>query len=257
MCESKAWQVGWWLIAGAGVVAFLLAPEPLPDKLMALAAGVCPQRAGHSYFLAGLQLPLEARMLGIFGGFLGTALYAWLGGLTVPLPGRARFAALLVLLAPTVADGLNATAYDFGFGALYQPDNAIRLATGLLAGVATALLFLPLCSAWVWRAGAARSASGGWRAQAGPFGLAMLVWLAPVAGWDWAYYPLALLATGGLVLAAALLNLLLILSVSRRKGTIAGVGELANYGLLALAMVAAELTALAALRFAVLDVYLG
>ena len=140
--EWKTWQLGWWLLAGAGLAAFLLAPGLLPDKLMALAAGVCPQRAGHSYFLAGLQLPLEARMLGIFGGFLGTALYVWLGGLALQLPGRARFAVLMGLVALTVADGLNATAYDFALGALYRPDNAVRLATGLLAGVATALVVM-------------------------------------------------------------------------------------------------------------------
>lgn len=256
--EIRGWQAGWWLVVGGGVAAFLLAPGLLPDKLMALAAGVCPQRASHSYFMAGLQLPLEARMLGIFGGFLGTVGYAWLScqGRAAQLPSRRAFAALVGLIALTAGDGLNATAYDLELGALYPPDNALRLATGLLAGVAMALLFLPVCNAWTWRAGATRPTPRRRTGIGGPLAVAALIWLATVSGGGWAFYPLALLATGGLLLAAAMLNVLLVLSVSRRLRTIAGLAELAPYGVLALALAAGELAALAALRVALLGVYL-
>lgn len=40
----------------------------LVGRLTALMSGVCPQRPGHSYTLGGVQLPLEARMMGMFGG---------------------------------------------------------------------------------------------------------------------------------------------------------------------------------------------
>src|SRR5712692_1638021 len=49
---------------------FLALPGSLLEKLQALAAGVCAQRPSHSYFFDSAQLPLEARMGGIFAGFL-------------------------------------------------------------------------------------------------------------------------------------------------------------------------------------------
>ena len=54
------------------LVIFLAAPAPLPRKLLLAMGGVCGLRPAHSYFVGGVQLPLEARMIGIYGGFLLT-----------------------------------------------------------------------------------------------------------------------------------------------------------------------------------------
>src|SRR5574341_1780943 len=66
-----------WLWPGVLAVilaSFVLAPWPLLDKLRAIGYGICPQRVSHSYFLAGRQLPVEARETGMFAGFLLTVL---------------------------------------------------------------------------------------------------------------------------------------------------------------------------------------
>ena len=38
--------------------------------LWAIAFGICPQRPSHSLFLGGQQMPIEARMAGMFAGFI-------------------------------------------------------------------------------------------------------------------------------------------------------------------------------------------
>ncbi len=247
----------WWLALAGAALVFLLAPGALVDKLAALTAGVSPHRPAHSYFLAGTQLPLEARMTGIFGGFLCTVLWTWAcgAGRVAQLPTWRGFAARMALVAVMGADALNAIAYDLGVGALYQPNNAIRLATGLLAGIATAQLFLPVGNAWTWRAAPSPPAAGLPLQAAGAVLLATGIWLATVAGWDIALYPLALLSTGGLLLAVWMLNLLLVLRLARAEGESESLAALGPYGVAAAALGVGELVLLAALRYGVLGIY--
>ena len=52
----------------------LVLPVPFLEKLRVVSAGVCAQRVGHSILFGGVQPPLEARMIGIYGGFMVAAL---------------------------------------------------------------------------------------------------------------------------------------------------------------------------------------
>src|SRR5215472_14086329 len=84
------------------------------DTLRALLYGVSSQRPSHSVFLGGQQLPLEARMGGIFLGFLcAVALVAVLGRLRASQsPGGWLALACWSLVALTGLDGLNAFLSD-------------------------------------------------------------------------------------------------------------------------------------------------
>ena len=132
-----------------------------------LDSGVCSQGPVASFWLAGRQLPLCARNLGLFGGFLllgvlrswrpsglrsshvgpapamlrplagsrglGRGAIAW-----QPLHGRSPL--YLAGLLPFALDGANAFASStFGLAA-YPPGNLVRLLTGLLAGGCLAVL---------------------------------------------------------------------------------------------------------------------
>ena len=109
-------QAGRWLGLGfllALALGFVLAPGPLMDKLWAVGYGICPQRVSHSYFLAGWQLPVEARMMGMFAGFLLSVLvFAALGRFRA-----SRFPTWPIVLvlgigaAGMALDGINNTFY--------------------------------------------------------------------------------------------------------------------------------------------------
>jgi uncharacterized membrane protein len=123
------------------------------ELLRALLYGVSAQRPSHSLFLNGEQLPLEARMGGIFLGFLCAAAYlALLGRLRASYPpGGLIGIACWVLIALTGLDGLNAFLFDGRLPHLYPPSTAARLLTGLGAGLGLGFLALPVVASVVWR----------------------------------------------------------------------------------------------------------
>lgn len=125
----------------------------LHHLLWAIAFGICPQRPTHSLFFAGIQMPIEARMGGIFAGFVLTAVTlgvlgrarAWL------MPGRVIAIILVSFVALLGADGVNALLYDLGLPHLYTPALPLRLATGLLTGVTAAAFVVPAFNSTVWQ----------------------------------------------------------------------------------------------------------
>jgi uncharacterized membrane protein len=77
------------------------------NLLWAIAFGICPQRPSHSLFFAGQQMPIEARMAGIFGGFVLTTLII-IGqgrGRAWNTPGRVATLVLLGFIALLGLDG--------------------------------------------------------------------------------------------------------------------------------------------------------
>lgn len=131
-----------------GIPGFLGAHAGLIGHLFALLSGICPQRPSHSYTLGGIQLPLEARMLGIVEGFTVGVLELATAGRTCSRrwPHASAALALGVGFMAMVVDGGNALLFDLadlGLPHLYTPDLRLRLGTGLLAGVAMAFALVP------------------------------------------------------------------------------------------------------------------
>lgn len=140
------------LLLAAGAVALDLLLPGLPvrgtgaaSRVMALLSGICPQRMQHTYFLAGVQLPMEARMVGMFGGLAA-------GVLELITLGRERLThwprkpltlALAIGFLSMALDGTNALFYDLGLPHFYAPNLRVRLATGILSGLAMAFALVP------------------------------------------------------------------------------------------------------------------
>jgi uncharacterized membrane protein len=122
------------------------------ESLRALLYGVSSQRPSHSVFLDGQQLPLEARMGGIFLGFLcAVVLLAVLGRLRASQsPAGGLAVACWTLVALTFLDGLNAFFYDGNLPHLYAPNTALRLLTGLGAGLGLGLMAIPVVAGVLW-----------------------------------------------------------------------------------------------------------
>jgi uncharacterized membrane protein len=122
------------------VMGFALAPGTLPDKLLWLMGGICGLRPAHSYFAGDLQLPIEARMVGIYGGTMLTLLLALAARrVGARRPGSPLVLALLALFfGSMVFDGVNSTLITLGLPHLYETTNLHRIITGLLSGIAIA-----------------------------------------------------------------------------------------------------------------------
>lgn len=155
---------GWWswiqanpfyIVASGMALLFVLAPWPFALKVQAFLHGLCAQRFSHTFLLGGQALPFDARMTGIYGGFLLTFCYLMVMGRarawrTPPPSVLALLAGFVLVLA---IDGGNSTLRDFGLWYAYEPDNRLRLATGLLTGIALAALLCYLLATSLWRHG--------------------------------------------------------------------------------------------------------
>lgn len=173
------------VLLGCGLL-FLAAPWPVAIKAHMLMHGLCAQRPSHSLRIGNTLLPFDARMTGIYVGAIA-------GGATLVLRGKHRAAhpprlwislALLGGVAAMATDGFDSLLIDLGRSAPYQPANAMRLATGLLTGVAIATVLAFLCAITFWRRpdSASRTldspADLAWL-LAVPSASALLIWTAP------------------------------------------------------------------------------
>jgi uncharacterized membrane protein len=125
-----------WLALGAavwliGLIAAPFLPVPVSAAIYTIGALVCHQRPDRSFDIAGLQLPVCARCLGLYGG---AAVGAW----AAPFLGRIRRPRMLVIVATLPA----LTSLIVEWIGLYRPSNAIRAVTGVIAGGIVAAVVL-------------------------------------------------------------------------------------------------------------------
>ena len=254
---ERRWGSLWrWLLPVlvlAVLVMFLSAPMPLSRKLLLAMGGVCGLRPAHSYFVGDVQLPLEARMIGIYGGFLLTFVvllaYQRLGPRRLGSP---FVIGILALFFMSMAfDGVNSTLTELGLSHLYPPTNMLRLFTGLLSGIAIAPLLVWLINV-----------VAGPRTAALPRTVVRSPWelAAPLAinagfaalvldGRAVFYYPIALISVGGIVGVLAITALLVIVASSGLAGRVTHVRQVVVPGALALLIAFAVLAVTATARW--------
>lgn len=245
------WHLALLGLLGVALLAFLLIPIPLTTKLGAVSFGICPQRASHSYFLGGRQLPLEARMTGIFGGFLLTLVYLTLLGRgraneLPPVPWIVVLTAFLPLMA---LDGANNFAHDLGLPHLYAPDNRLRLTTGVLTGLTFAAVLLPIFNFAFWKPTARQPSMAHGRELLGAIAIGGVFAFGVARGHSLLFYPISLISTASVVVLIAMVNTVLILAVTRREGTGQSLWQLLPVVTLALVLTTAELGLLSLLRW--------
>jgi uncharacterized membrane protein len=239
-------------VAAAFVLATALAAVPnagpAVDVLRLLHSGVDYHKdTSHSFFLAGAQSVMCARNSGIYAGALLFVVWAWVSGL-----GRAQGfpplrvgLALALFVGVMAADGFNSLAAELGYPTPYAPATALRLGTGLLAGVAVAAYFLPVLNGLLWRASDERPVLPGYRSL--PLALLMpsALWLGVVLRVDALALPVALLTTVATLGLFGGVNLLFLILVLRKDRQFGRAGELLRPGAAALALASAQLALLA------------
>jgi len=265
--------VGWVAL----LVAFSLAPAPLEDKLWVAVHGLCSQTLSptvHMLSFAGekapacLQdsalarasvsacrfLPLCARDSGIYLGLLSGLLYLLARGRwrAAGRPARWFWAFVLAVLTFFAVDVLNSILDDWlGLPVLYRRDNALSMASGLLLGLALAVLLLwAINLAFAARQGR-RSIFGHWADLPGLLLVGAAGGLALVSGWPPLYGPLAVLTVAGAILGLVVANALALLTLTRGRALLENLWEAVpplTWGSLAAVL---EMAALAWLRYRV------
>ncbi len=233
------------------VAAFFLAPWSLEQKTHAALQGLCAQRPSHSFTFDGRHLPFDARMTGIYGGFLGASLYLGARGRyrAFCLPRPMTMVALGSLVAAMAIDGVNSLLLDLRLGHPYEPRNIYRLITGLGAGVVLAAGVCFLLATTLWRSGRTKATVSGLR-EVGLMALLQAPFaLAVTSGVPWLYTPVALLLLVAATMTVGGLMLVVMVLVSRREGTFGSVRELEGAATTALLLGVTVMVGMAAARY--------
>jgi uncharacterized membrane protein len=138
---------------GLLLLAFFAAPWPLAHKAHAVLHGLCAQIPSHTLRLGDQPLPFDSRMTGIYGGFLVSSIYLALKGRyrASRMPSIPSISVLALFIGAMGLDGTNSLMLDLRMWHPYTPDNRLRLATGLLTGVALAANIAFLLASTLWR----------------------------------------------------------------------------------------------------------
>jgi uncharacterized membrane protein/uncharacterized protein YhhL (DUF1145 family) len=200
--DRRVWLFSAIMIGSVG--AFLFAPWSLQEKSLAALHGLCAQQPTHSFWFGDSRLPFDARMTGIYGGFLIVAGYLLARGRlyrTGPPP-----SSLLIILASFVfimgIDGVNSTLNDHGFPHVYEPSNHLRYFTGAMTGTAMAVFIWLLAGGVLWSPAVAseKPIMRGWKELLPIAALVVMFWAVLQMNLSFLFPPIAIF----LVVAAVL-----------------------------------------------------
>lgn len=241
------------LAAAAILVLFLAPPHGLLDKADRAAFAVCHRIPDRSFVIAGHPLPLCSRCSGTYlGALVGFAVLALRRrGRASMLPAPRHLAVIGLFVAAWAVDGFNSFLTFFpGVPHLYEPHNLLRLATGILEGLAIATLLLPAFNRSLWADLPPMPSVGSWQDLAWLLAGGALVAAGVASGLPFLLYPLAILS--GLAIAALLaaVNSVFVLLLLGRDGRITSWREAAAPLLAGLALAAIELAVVGLARTA-------
>jgi len=189
-------------------------------------------------------------MGGIFLGFLcAVALVFVFGRLRARQPPHGALGlACWALVALTGIDGLNAFFSDGNLPHLYTPNTALRLLTGLAAGLGVGLMAVPVVASVVWARPSDEASIEDPLELLGGLALAGLLGALVLVGVGVLLWPIAVAMVAGVVIAFGVANLyIIVLATGRTQQALtladARGGLISSFGLTLL-----ELGALAALR---------
>jgi uncharacterized membrane protein len=184
---------------------------------------LCHRITERSFTINGRQFPLCARCSGMY---LGVALIL----VTAGLAGRMRranlpsFRLLLILLgfiALMGIDGINSYSHFFPQAPhLYEPQNWLRLATGMGTGMAMGLILLPALAQSLWRWPQYQPIIDSGRELVALLILALVTVLLLLSNQSTLLYVLAVMSVAGLLFTVTALNTVILLVLFRRDGRV-------------------------------------
>jgi uncharacterized membrane protein len=237
---------------GMLVLLFLAAPWPFAHKAHVALHGLCAQAPSHTLRFGDQALPFDSRMTGIYGGFLVSAVYFALRGRyrASAIPSKLSILLLAVFVGVMAVDGTNSLLLDMRMWHPYEPDNRLRLVTGLLTGVALAAVVAFLLASTLWR-----YPENSTRVVFGPREIALIVALqAPFAaiclwGQGELFVPVAMFLMVAALLAMTSLMLATVVLVRRAESTYVNVADLQGTAFVALLLAIAIMTLFSGGRF--------
>lgn len=227
-----------------------LPPFTLLGKADVVGYAVCHRIPERSFELGDRYFPLCARCTGTFlGAMLGLVAAILRRRRASRLPPVTVLGVLVFFVALWAFDGLNSYLTLFpGAPHLYEPQNWLRLTTGMLNGLALVLLVLPIANFTLWREVTSEPVLKNPGELLTILPVAALLIGVLVIGIRPLLVPLALISSLGVVVMLTLVNAILATVALGREGTARTGWEALVPLSVGLGMALAEIMAMALLR---------
>jgi uncharacterized membrane protein len=213
-------------VAALALLSWLLnTPEGVLGKADAIGYAICHRIDGRSFHLGDRQLPLCARCTGMYlGAVVGVAGMLLLGrGRAGGMPSRWVMVTLFGFTALMGIDGVNSYLHFFpALPHLYEPQNWLRLITGMGNGLMLAGLILPVLNQTLWRNWEPRPVLANFRELLLLVVAAAVVVVLVLSENVVVLYPLALLSALGVLGLVMALNTTILLIAFRRENRALG-----------------------------------
>lgn len=206
------------IAAGLVLIGWLLnTPAGVLGKADAIGYAVCHRIDVRSFHMGATQLPLCARCTGMYLGVVLGLAYQWaIGRKRSGMPHWSVLGFLAIFLAAFGIDGINSYLHFFpGAPSLYQPQNWLRLVTGMGMGLVIASAIYPAFNQTVWAQRDPRPALGSLRSFAPMVLLALVLIGLVLTGNSTILYPLALISAAGVLIILTLVYTMVWLMILR------------------------------------------
>jgi uncharacterized membrane protein len=221
---------------------------------------VCHRITDRSFTIAGRQLPLCARCTGMYLGVSLTFAILLLAGRRrwSYLPPLRVMLVLLGFIALLAIDGINSYSHFFPkLPHAYEPQNWLRLLTGLGAGLAMGVILFPALSQTLWRNQLHRPAVANLRELLGLVLLALLVAALVLSDQPTILYVLGLVSAAGVLIVLTAINTTAILILSRRDARATRIREALAPLAIGLLLAAIQVAVISILRFSATGMMAG
>jgi uncharacterized membrane protein len=198
-----------------------LPPSTLLGKADVVGYAICHRIPERSFVLGDRHFPLCARCTGTFlGAVVGLGAMLLLGRRRASrLPPVPVLAILVMFIGFWGFDGLNSYLTFFpGAPNLYEPQNWLRLTTGLLNGLALVAFVFPIFNFTLWRDPSGERGIKNVLELAAILPVLGLIILVIHSGIDFLLYPLAILSSLGVVMMLVIINSMIAAVVLGREG---------------------------------------
>jgi len=250
------------LLVGGLVVTWLInTPPGLLGKSDAIAYAVCHRIGSHSHFIENRQFSLCARCTGQYLGFIwGFGFQLLVSKKRSGFPRRGTLFLMIALSAIYLLDGLNSVVHLYpGLDhlSLYQPNNTLRLFTGLGFGIVISAVLYPLVGQTVWRESSLLPAIRGPKdwviLLGGVIGFGLLI----LTGNPIFAYPLILISTGSLLLLLTVLYSVIWILLRKRDNSFTSWKELIWWGIVGFSSALMQIALIDLVRFFLTSTWSG
>ncbi len=215
------------VLAVAGIV-FFGAPGSYAATSHTILHGLCAQTPSHTISFGGNMLPFDARMTGIYGGFLITIVAIVAGGKLFHYgnPPKRVIALLVFLVGLMAVDGFNSLLTDLMIWHPYESGNGLRVVTGYGTGVALAIALSWLLASSAWNLGSPAPSIGRLRDLAVPAAGLVAYGLLLIVSPGWLHFPVSMLLVVSAWSTVTILTLVIVLLALRLDSQVRQVRQL-------------------------------